>query len=277
MADVTADTVDVEALRRDAEEGARISGAILAERFLGKRTIEYKGGIDLVTDADKASEKELLRFLLGKHPTHAVLAEESGVTEGKGVRWVVDPLDGTTNYAHQIPHFCVSVAAESEGVLLAGAIFDPIRNEMFSAARGKGATLNGNPLKASSVNEMSRAVMCTGFPYDVRENPDAPVGLFSRIVRQVQGVRRMGSAALDLSYVAAGRFDGFWEFGLKPWDVAAGGLLVQEAGGIFSSIEGTPFQLGRGDVLACGKGLAPVLLPQVAGFLKDVGYLKTSA
>ena len=263
---------DVEALRRDAEEGARISGAILAERFTKKRTVEYKGGIDLVTDADKASEAELLRFLLGKHPTHAVLAEESGVTEGKGVRWVVDPLDGTTNYAHQIPHFCVSVAAEREGVLLAGAIFDPIRNELFSAARGKGATLNGHPLRVSEVAEMGRAVMCTGFPYNVREKPDTALGLFSRIVRQVQGVRRMGSAALDLCYVAAGRFDGFWEFGLKPWDIAAGALLIQEAGGVCQSIDGTPFQVARGDIVACGAVLAPTLLPQVAEFLKQVGY-----
>jgi myo-inositol-1(or 4)-monophosphatase len=263
---------EIATLRESAEQAARLAGNVLSERFEGARTIEFKGGIDLVTDADKASEVALLAFLRSRHPGHAVLAEESGVTEGQGVRWIVDPLDGTTNYAHRVPHFCVSVGAESNGTLLAGAVYDPVRDELFSAGKGQGATLNGKPLQASPNTEVGRALLCTGFPYDVRERPEAPLGLFTRIVTQVQGVRRMGSAALDLAYVAAGRYDGFWEFGLKPWDIAAGALLVQEAGGLFCAIDGGPYLLSAGDVLASGPGLQEYLQREVSGFLKQIGY-----
>jgi myo-inositol-1(or 4)-monophosphatase len=256
-------------LRRSAEQAARLAGRLLARRFTGARTIEYKGGIDLVTDADRASERALLGFLRRRHPGHGVLAEESGLTRGERVRWVVDPLDGTTNYAHRVPHFCVSVAAEVDGRMVAGAVYDPIRRELFSAARGGGATLNGKRIRPSGLADLDRALMCTGFPYDVRERPEAPVGLFARVVRKVQGVRRMGSAALDLAYVACGRYDGFWEFGLKPWDVAAGGLLVEEAGGIYCGIDGGPFDLARGDVLACGRPMEARLKEEVAGFLRQ--------
>jgi len=153
----------VRALRQTAEEGARLSGKVLADKFNQQRTIEYKGGIDLVTDADKASEAVLLDFLRRRHPTHAILSEESGVTEGQTIRWVIDPLDGTTNYAHRVPHFCISIAAETEGTLLAGAIYDPMRDELFSAGRGQGATLNGAALQVSATDQLGRALLCTGF------------------------------------------------------------------------------------------------------------------
>jgi myo-inositol-1(or 4)-monophosphatase len=215
-----------ETLRRTAEEGARLAGRVLAERFQGERTIEFKrSGIDLVTDADKASEEALIRFLRERHPDHAILAEESGVSQGAGLRWLIDPLDGTTNYAHHVPHFCVSVAVDGPDGVLAGAVYDPMLDELFSAARGQGATLNGQPLKASATTELERALLCTGFPYDVRERPDGPVGLLNHFIRRAQGIRRTGSAALDLAYVAAGRFDGFFAFrtgGGAPAGVAPG-------------------------------------------------------
>ncbi|MBJ6765398.1 inositol monophosphatase [Myxococcaceae bacterium JPH2] len=261
------------ALRRTAEEGARLAGRVLAERFHGERSIEFKGGIDLVTDADRASEEVLLAFLRERHPHHAILAEESGATQGaSGLRWLVDPLDGTTNYSHHVPHFCVSVAVEGPGGVIAGAVYDPMRDELFSAARGEGATLNGRPLRASATATLEHALLCTGFPYDVRERPHGPVGLFARFVIRAQGMRRTGSAALDLAYVAAGRFDGFFEFGLNPWDIAAGSLLVQEAGGVITHLSGAPFDVLRGDVMAGAPLLAPTLQAEARRFLDEVGW-----
>jgi myo-inositol-1(or 4)-monophosphatase len=185
---------------------------------------------------------------------------------------LIDPLDGTTNYSHRVPHFCVSVAVQGSGQLLAGAIYDPLRNELFSAARGRGATLNGSPLSVSSVQSIDRALLCTGFPYDVRERPEVPLGLFNRLIRHAQGVRRIGSAALDLAYVAAGRFDGFFEFGLKPWDIAAGALLVMEAGGTMTRVDGEPLDLSIGDVLACCPGIEEQLKTECSGFLAEIGW-----
>ena len=258
--------------RAAAEEGARASGRILAERFQGPLAVEFKGRIDLVTDADRASEAALVSFLKARFPDHAVLAEEGGLTQAKGpFRWLVDPLDGTTNYAHRVPHFCVSVAVEGPEGLLAGVVFDPMKDELFSAARGQGAFCNGRPLAVSRAATLERALLCTGFPYDVRERPEVPVGLFNHFIRKVQGVRRMGSAALDLAYVAAGRFDGFFEAGLKPWDVAAGALLVAEAGGVVTRFDGSPHELDGAQVLAAGPALHGVLCPETAAFLAGLG------
>jgi myo-inositol-1(or 4)-monophosphatase len=257
-----------------AAEGAVLrSGRLLAQRFAGHRTIEYKSsGIDLVTDADRASEEQLLSYVRSHFPDAEILSEEAGQTKGSGIRWLIDPLDGTTNYSHAVPHFCVTVAVDSPEGLLAGAVFDPIRDELFSAAKGAGASLNGKPLRVSAENTLRRALLCTGFPYDVRENPDAPLGLFNRMIRFSRGVRRFGSAALDLAYVAAGRFDGFFEFGLKPWDIAAGALLVTEAGGTITRIDGAPLDLSIGDVVAAGPGIEAQLKEECARFVAEIGW-----
>ena len=262
----------VEELYQTAVEGALRAGRVLAERFPGQRTISFKGGIDLVTDSDKASEAVLLGYLRERHPEHAILSEESGLSRGTGFRWIVDPLDGTTNYAHHLPHFSVSVAVEGPEGILAGAVYDPMRDELFAAARGRGATLNGQPIRAAETTALERALLCTGFPYDVRQHPEGPVGLVARFVRMSQGIRRLGSSALDLSYVACGRYDGYFEFGLKPWDVAAGTLLVQEAGGAMTRIDGAPYDTTVTDVLASAPGIATVLQTECANFLRELGW-----
>ncbi|MBI3182556.1 MAG: inositol monophosphatase [Myxococcales bacterium] len=256
-----------------AIEAARRGGEVLMARRGAARTVELKGGIDLVTDADRASEAAVLELLRSRFPGHAVLAEESGLTEaGRTHRWIVDPLDGTTNYSHRVPHFCVSVAVEGPEGLLAGAILDPVRGELFAAGKGLGATLNGSPMRASQVGSLEGALLSTGFPYDIHERPEAPLGLFNRFIRRAQGVRRMGSAALDLAYVACGRFDGFFEFGLRPWDIAAGALLVSEAGGRVTRIDGRPLELSNGDVLAANGPLAEALLRECTEFLLEIGW-----
>jgi len=269
---VTVGKESVEALLASAEGAARVGGAVLRDAFTRARTISYKGGIDLVTDADKASEAAVLGFLKARHPNHSVLAEESGASGAGEYRWIVDPLDGTTNYAHQLPHFCVSVAVEGPAGLLAGAVYDPLKDELFSAGKGRGATCNGAPLRASAATELKRALLCTGFPYNVHEHPEGPMGLLQRFIRKAQGIRRMGSAALELAWVAAGRFDGYFEFGLKPWDIAAGALLVTEAGALCRRIDGAPLDLAVGDVLACAPGLEGSLVAECRMFLAELGY-----
>jgi myo-inositol-1(or 4)-monophosphatase len=265
-------SVPLDTLLETAVEGARRAGRVLAERFHQPRTISYKSGIDLVTDADKASEKVLLEWLRQRHPEHAILSEESGITDGSRYRWILDPLDGTTNYAHQLPHFSVSIAVEGDDGVLAGVVHDPIRSELFAAARGRGATLNGKPIRASSVDRLDRSLLCTGFPYDVQQHPEGPLGLLARFLGLSQGIRRLGSAALDLAYVASGRYDGYFEFGLKPWDVAAGTLLVSEAGGVVSRIDGAPYDTSVTDMLAAARGVAPTLQAECRRFLHELGW-----
>lgn len=255
-------------LREACAEAARRGGAVLRQRFGGRRTIEFKGGIDLVTDADRASEAALLGFLHGRFPGSAVLAEESGRSGADAaaarLRWYVDPLDGTTNYAHGVPHFAVTVAVEDPGGLVAGATWDPMRDELFTAARGEGARLGPHPIRVSAAAALSQALLVTGFAYDVHREAEGPLRLFGATLRRARAVRRFGSAALDLAWVACGRFDGYWEAKLKPWDVAAGILLVREAGGAVADLAGGGDALHGGSICAAGPGLQPLLLQVLA-------------
>ena len=226
---------------------AHDAGRILAERFGRALEVSAKGDIDIVSEAELAAERFIIERIKSHYPRHAILAEEAeaaGVRhEGQGEwKWIIDPLDGTTNYAHGYPVFCVSIALEHEGRVVLGVVYDPSRDELFAAERGGGATLNGRRVRVSETDELNRALICTGFPYDVRGRTDF-ARHFRDFIMKAQSVRRDGAAALDLAYVAAGRFDGFYEEGLQPWDVAAGVLLVEEAGGRVTHYDGSPFHI----------------------------------
>ena len=230
-----------------AIQTAREAGGVLAEKFGRALRATNKGDIDLVTEADIAAERLIVERIRSYHPRHAILTEESGDVvslgdAGSGYKWVIDPLDGTTNYAHSYPVFCVSIALEHEGRVVLGVVYDPTRDELFAAERGGGATLNGRGLHVSETDELNGALLCTGFPYDVRDRGDF-ARHFRNFIMRAQSVRRDGAAALDLAYVAAGRFDAFYEEGLRPWDVAAGVLLVEEAGGRVTHYDGSPFRI----------------------------------
>jgi len=255
-------------LRDGCAEAARRGGAVLRERWRQVRTIELKGGIDLVTDADRASEAALLEFLRARFPGAAVLAEESGASGAGagGLRFYVDPLDGTTNYAHGVPHFAVNVAVADAAGIAAGATYDPLRDELFTAARGAGAFLGAERLRHSGRGVLEGSLLVTGFPYDVHERYEYPLALFGAFIRRARAVRRFGSAALDLAYVAAGRFDGFWELGLKPWDVAPGILLAREAGADVTDFGGGASMLETGDIVAA----TPALLAPMLGVIASV-------
>ncbi len=230
-----------EQIRQLAERLAREAGAIQRERYEGELQIQTKSEtIDLVTDVDHACEKLIVDALAELRPDDAILAEEgSGEdTAEANWRWIIDPLDGTTNYAHGYPRFCVSIGVEHNGTGTVGVVYDPMLDEMFSAVRGSGATLNGRSIRVSNEVDMGQAMMATGFAYDVQRSEDDNINHFADMVKAARALRRDGSAALDLCYVAAGRFDGFWELKLHPWDVAAGIVIVEEAGGRTSDFSG---------------------------------------
>jgi myo-inositol-1(or 4)-monophosphatase len=248
---------------------AREAGAIVLEGYGRVHAPERKGRIDLVTEYDRRSEERLLSLISARFPGHAVLAEESGahpaLSAASSVRWILDPLDGTTNFAHNYPFFCVSVGVEVDGSMAAGAVYDPVRDEMFAAAHGGGATLNGSPIRVSGCENFEDALLVTGFPYDVREFPERHLPLFQDFLVRAQGIRRDGSAALNLCYLAMGRFDGFWEGSLSAWDMAAGSLIVREAGGVITNFAGRPFRLDGRQLCAAGPALQPRMLVVVAG------------
>ncbi len=249
----------------DIESLARSAGAILGGSYSKEHDIQYKGVIDLVTEADHASEAYLLDEINKRFPGGHILAEESGEIKGadNGI-WYIDPLDGTVNFAHHVPMFAVSIAYALGGSLKLGAVYDPLRDELFSAERGVGAYLNGMRIQASKTTELQRSLLVTGFPYDTWNTKQDNFKNFEKLAKMTQGVRRLGSAALDGCYVAAGRFDGFWELSLKPWDVAAAGLIAQEAGARVTSIEGkADFMSPPQSVIMAAPGIYDQLLKEL--------------
>lgn len=231
-----------------AIETAREAGQILLDKFGRKINISKKGGINLVTEADFASEKLIIEKIRSHYPKHSILAEESGesnvvVIDGeKSWKWIIDPLDGTTNFAHGYPCFCVTIALEYNDEIVVGVTFDPTRDELFAVEKGKGATLNGRQIRVSDTEQLKDALLVTGFPYDVQSRENFTKH-FAGFTQKSRGIRRDGSAAIDMAYVACGRFDGFWEEGLHAWDVAAGVLLIEESGGRVSYYDGSPFSI----------------------------------
>lgn len=223
---------------------ARDAGRILLEKYGRKIEISKKGDINLVTEADLASEALIIERIKSYYPKHSILAEESGAAnvEGNSWKWIIDPLDGTTNYAHGYPCFCVTLAVEHEEKIVIGVTYDPTRDEMFAAERGRGATLNGRRIRVSETEKLSEALVVTGFPYNFREKENFAQPMTDFLLK-ARGIRRDGSAAIDLAYVACGRFDGLWEEGLNPWDVAAGTILIEEAGGYVTTYNEQPFSI----------------------------------
>ena len=244
----------------DAIDIARAAGAILREGYGRPGVVDYKGGIDLVTEYDRRAEAFIRAELVRRFPSHGWLGEESGAGATGEFRWVVDPLDGTTNFAHAYPFFAVSIALEVAGTRTLGVVYDPMRDECFAAERGKGATLNGAPIHVSRVKDLARALAATGFAYDVHEKPEETLRFFSPFLSKVQGIRRDGSAALNLCYLACGRFDLFWEVKLHPWDVAAGALIVEEASGRVTDFAGGPMPSDGFEVAGSNGTLHPALL-----------------
>ncbi|MDP8214226.1 MAG: inositol monophosphatase family protein [Candidatus Euphemobacter frigidus] len=236
-----------------ALSAVRSAGRIVRENIDTVFRVDHKGATDLVTEVDLAAEKEIIAQLSRAFPEHRIAAEESGRKKGESdYVWWIDPIDGTTNFVHGYPCYSISVALECQSEIILGIVYDPTRDELFQAVRGEGAQLNGCPITVSSVETLSESLLATGFPYD-RALRGRALSLAARLLPRVQGIRRDGSAARDLAYVAAGRLDGFWEFGLKPWDTAAGRLLVEEAGGSVSDFKGEAFDIHQGAVVATNR------------------------
>ena len=245
----------------DLEALARAAGKILYDGYEKDHEVQFKGVIDLVTEIDHQSEEYLLGEISRHWPESRVFAEESGESGQGDLVWYIDPLDGTVNYAHGVPIFCVSIACAWEGQTRLGVVYDPMRDEMFAAERGKGAWLNGRVLKVSSATELQKSLLVTGFPYDTWTAKPNNLEFFGRFARMTQGVRRLGSAALDACYVAAGRLDGFWELALRAWDIAAAALIAEEAGARVTTVKGeADYMIPPHSVLACTPGIYDQML-----------------
>lgn len=235
-----------------AEEAAEAAGSLIRQDLRKAKEVHYKSAINLVTSVDRQAEERIVQILQKHFPDHSILAEEgtSVATTGSDHRWIIDPLDGTTNFAHAYPAVSVSIALERKGEMVLGLVYDPVREETFRAVKAEGAFLNREPIKTSTVAALDKALLGTGFPYDRRERVDFYLGFWKAFMLRCQGIRRTGSAALDLCYLACGRLDGFWEFKLHPWDTAAGSLIVLEAGGRLSDFSGNEFSISGEETLA---------------------------
>ena len=244
-----------------AKRAAERSGEILNRLFGKSHQIMKKGEIDLVTEADLQSEEIIIDTIRSEFPQDSILTEESGSHDRLPDRvWIIDPLDGTTNFAHAFPFFAVSIALEIDHEMILGLVYNPYTGEWFEAVKGRGAFLNGNPLNVSSTQDLKESLLATGFPYRLHEDPRGILDLFGKIIVLAQGIRRPGSAAIDLCYVAAGRLDGFWEQGLKPWDTAAGSLIVAEAGGMVTDYQGVPYSPFQDHIVAANPFIHKALL-----------------
>jgi myo-inositol-1(or 4)-monophosphatase len=236
-----------------AVEAAKEAGRIQRERFGEDLKIEHKGEINLVTEVDYQCEKAIIDIIKRDYPEHEILTEEAGTVKAPSksrYKWIIDPLDGTTNYAHTYPCFCASVGLEIDGEIVAGAVYNPMLDELFTGIKGEGAYLNGKRLMVSKVADIGESLLATGFPYDIRHSKENNLNHFCNFAVRAQAIRRPGSAVLDLSYLAAGRFDGFWELKLNPWDMAASSLIVKEAGGMITDFKGGEFSIYKGEMLA---------------------------
>ncbi|MCB1758555.1 MAG: inositol monophosphatase [Gammaproteobacteria bacterium] len=255
-----------------AIRAARSAGGILLRYFdrVDSLKVDRKGMNDFVSDVDRAAEQVIVEALRKTYPDHAIFAEESGRQGGDSeFEWVIDPLDGTTNYLHGFPQFSISIALKHNGVLEHGLVYDPLRDEMFTASRGEGALLNDRRIRVTNRKGFEGALVGTGFPYREQRHLDTYLAMFKRMVQETAGVRRPGSAALDLAYVAAGRIDGFWELGLSQWDIAAGALLVKEAGGVVTDIGGGERYLESGNIIAGGIKIQNLMRKEFQSQLTD--------
>ena len=238
-------------IKRLAIESARKAGGILKENLGRRKSVEFKGAIDLVTEVDRLSEDFIVGEIERAFPGHGILAEESAEkVKASPYKWIIDPLDGTTNFSHGFPFFCVSIAFEEHGKVVLGAVYDPMMDELFTAEEGHGAFLNGERIRVSGTDSLDTSLLATGFPYDLRSSKENNIDHFARFSIKAQAIRRAGSAALDLCYTASGRFDGYWEMKLRPWDVAAGALIAAEAGGKLTDFKGGPFSIYGRECLA---------------------------
>ena len=238
-------------LLENAVRISRLTGKLLKDRLLTDFYVTFKGEVDLVTEMDRAAQDLIKREILLKYPDHGILAEEDLDIRGSaGFRWIVDPLDGTTNYAHRFPVFSVSIAVACENDVICGVVYNPLSEELFTAVAGEGARLNTLPIQVSITSRLDNSLLGTGFPYNIRETAQTNLDHFKEFALRTQGIRRCGSAALDLCFVACGRLDGFWELGLKPWDIVAGALIVREAGGVSTDFEGNELGMDGSKVLA---------------------------
>jgi len=269
MTDENAKFLDV------AWEAADAAGALMRESWQEPKKIDYKGAIDLVTSVDRESERRIVEILRRNFPAHSILAEEEANIVGAEPDncWIIDPLDGTTNFAHGYPQFCVSIALEHEGQVILALVYDPLRHECFRAVKNRGATLNGIPIRVSSAQELDKSLLATGFPYDHRENADYYLAFFKGFTTRCQGIRRAGAAALDLCYLACGRIDGFWELKLRPWDTAAASLIVKEAGGKLTDFSGNPFSIRGNETLGSNGHIHDEMVSVTIATIHQLGSL----
>lgn len=257
-----------------ARQAADSAGSLIRENWQQAKEIYYKSTIDLVTAVDRQAEERIVHVLQKHFPDHSILAEEETtvVNSQNEYRWIIDPLDGTTNFAHAYPHFSISIALEQAGEIILGLVYDPLREETFQAAKEAGAFLNGKPIQTSKVGELDKALLATGFPYDRRKHADFYLAHFKAFMVRSQGIRRNGSAALDLSYLACGRIDGFWEFKLHPWDTAAASLIVREAGGTLTDFSGKEFSIWGEETLASNG----IIHPEMLRVVLEIGNVDSS-